>query len=427
MPPSARAPRHASRAGRIGAVFVALAALNFFLAAAQTGFGPFIPVYLTKSHWSQADIGFALSVGTAAALLSQLPAGIAVDATERRRTVIAIALIGLGISALLILPPTKPAIGSAEVLHAIASALLGPAIAALTLGLGGQAEFGARLGGNARYAALGSALAAAGMGAMEGHFGEKAVFLLTAALILPALAALVFLRPARLPAHPHHPDPRHPDHAHAALHPAHRRWAAGFRPWDVFRAPGLHVFAACTVLFQLANAALLPLALNRLALQGGDTAVAVPGAIIAASLTTALISPLIGRLAQSLGRRPILMLGLAALPVRAVLFAAFPATPVVIAAEVLDGLSGAVFGVLPALVAADYSRQHGFLNLTIASLGLAASLGAMFSTSLAGLLADRVGLAATFLVLGGVAAASLLLAALAVPETRLVAPHRGRA
>lgn len=403
---------------------MALAGLNFFLAAAQTGFGPFIPVYLTKNAWSQADIGFALSIGTAAMLLAQIPAGLAVDATKHRRGVIAIGLAGIAISALLILPPTLPAIWSAEVLHSLASALLGPAIAALTLALGGQAEFGARLGGNARYAALGSALAAAGMGAADAHFGEKTVFVLTAALIAPALVALALLRPAALPAHPHHPDPQHPDHAHAALRPAHQRKAAGFHPWDVFRAPGLHVFAICTVLFQLANAALLPLALNRLALRGGNTAIAVPGAIIMASMTTALISPAVGRLAQSLGRRPVLMAGLAALVLRAVIFAAFPTAPVLIGAQMLDGLSGGVFGVLPALVAADYSRRHGFLNLTIASLGLAASLGAMFSTSLAGLLADRLGLGATFLALAAVAATSLLVAVVALPETRLIAPRR---
>ena len=43
----------------------------------QTAFGPFFTVYLTQQGWSQVDIGFALSVGTAAALILQLPAGCA--------------------------------------------------------------------------------------------------------------------------------------------------------------------------------------------------------------------------------------------------------------------------------------------------------------------------------------------------------------
>ena len=48
---------------------------NFFVANIQTGFGPFIAVYLTTQGWTQTQIGLALSVGTLAAMASQLPAG----------------------------------------------------------------------------------------------------------------------------------------------------------------------------------------------------------------------------------------------------------------------------------------------------------------------------------------------------------------
>jgi len=48
--------------------------LNFFSAAMQTAFGPFFTVYLTQQDWSQVDVGVALSVGTLAALIFQLPA-----------------------------------------------------------------------------------------------------------------------------------------------------------------------------------------------------------------------------------------------------------------------------------------------------------------------------------------------------------------
>ena len=54
---------------------VGLNGLNFFTGAIQTAFGPFFTVYLTQQGWSQVDIGFALSVGTASALIFQLPAG----------------------------------------------------------------------------------------------------------------------------------------------------------------------------------------------------------------------------------------------------------------------------------------------------------------------------------------------------------------
>jgi hypothetical protein len=42
----------------------ALSGLNFLIGAVQTGFGPFVSVWLTEQGWLQADVGLALSVGT---------------------------------------------------------------------------------------------------------------------------------------------------------------------------------------------------------------------------------------------------------------------------------------------------------------------------------------------------------------------------
>jgi hypothetical protein len=35
----------------------------FFVADVQTGFGPFVAVYLTAQKWTQVDIGLVLTVG----------------------------------------------------------------------------------------------------------------------------------------------------------------------------------------------------------------------------------------------------------------------------------------------------------------------------------------------------------------------------
>ena len=42
----------------------ALDLLNFFMADVQTGFGPFVAVYLTAHKWTQVEIGLALTLGT---------------------------------------------------------------------------------------------------------------------------------------------------------------------------------------------------------------------------------------------------------------------------------------------------------------------------------------------------------------------------
>ena len=62
-----------------------LDALSFFIADAQTGFGPYIASYLTGQGWSSTGIGTVLGIGTVAALLSQLPGGALVDRPHDKR------------------------------------------------------------------------------------------------------------------------------------------------------------------------------------------------------------------------------------------------------------------------------------------------------------------------------------------------------
>ena len=62
-----------------------------------------------------------------------------------------------------------PVVTAAATLHALASCVLGPAIAAISLGLVGPLAIGERLGRNARFASLGNGSAAALMGAC-GYF-----------------------------------------------------------------------------------------------------------------------------------------------------------------------------------------------------------------------------------------------------------------
>ncbi len=405
-----KAPSHA----RIG-----LNTLNFFLAATQTGFGPFIPVFLTGLAWSQTDVGLALSIGTVAAIASQLPAGALVDAVAGKRVVTALALALTGISALLLAVWPRPGPGfvaqvwSAQVLHAVAASALTPAIAALTLGLCGHEEFSAQLGGNARYASLGAAAAAALLGGFATWQSDRAVFLVTAVLVLPAIAALALLRPGAS-ASGHGPPPL--DHP-AMLHPRARR-TGPMRPWHIFFELHLHVFAICVVLFQLANAAMLPLALNGLAQRGRASGLVISASVIVPQAVVAATSPWVGRAAQRLGRRRLLLVGFAAVPLRGLLFATLPGAPALIGFEVLDGVSATVFGIMLPLIAADLTRQTGYLNLAIGSLGLAVGIGATISTVLAGWIADRAGVPTAFLALAAAGAIAWGVILLAMPETR---------
>src|SRR3984957_19801349 len=67
----------------------AVEALNFFLAAVQTGLGPFLAAYLASSGWNPARVGYALTFGGLVTVAAQTPAGAVVDAVHRKRLLIA--------------------------------------------------------------------------------------------------------------------------------------------------------------------------------------------------------------------------------------------------------------------------------------------------------------------------------------------------
>jgi len=74
--------------------------INFFLARMQAGFGLFVAVLLADEKWTQQNIGYVLSVGGLAGLLSQLPGGELLDASRSKRLLVAFGAIVVAVSAL---------------------------------------------------------------------------------------------------------------------------------------------------------------------------------------------------------------------------------------------------------------------------------------------------------------------------------------
>jgi MFS family permease len=377
--------------------------LNFFVADVQTGFGPFVAVYLTTNKWTQVAIGFALTLGTVVALIMQIPAGALVDAAHNKRVAAGAALFGVIIAALLLaIQPTLLPVLLAQALHAFASCILTPAIAAISLHLVGHAGLGERLGRNARYASIGNGLAAAVMGATGAYVSSRAVFLLTAILCIPALLSLFVI--GRGP------------HARPQTTTSLFDWS-GLR--RLFTNRDLLVFAACVLLFHLSNAAMLPLIASAITMRAGEIAnLIIAACIVVPQIVVAFCSPGVGRYAARLGRRPVLLVGWAALPIRGLMLALMPGPWLPIAAQAVSGISAAVFGVMFALLAADITRGTSHFNLCMGVLGLAMFLGAALSTTLGGWIADIGGVELAFVLLSLIGLLGTLLVWLAMPETR---------
>ncbi len=385
--------------------------LNLWVATIQTGFGPFIAVYLTSRGWTQTALGVTLSLGTLTAMASQIPAGALVDATRRKSRVAVLSLAAFAVSALLFATHPSPLfVYTAEILHGFSSCTLGPAVAAISLALAGQAALGQRLGRNARFASIGNGVGAALMGAAGYYVSERSVFFLAAALTLPAFLALAplsridFSQPAK-----------GAGERQAGIHWKH--------VGKVLADRRLLIFAACAALFTLADSAMLPLAGSGLTKRVGSSAsLLIAACIVLPQIVVALLSPYLGKLAGTIGRRPVLVLGFCTLPVRGVLFALTGDPALVLAIQLLNGVASAVFLIMVPLITADIAGRSGHFNLALGAVGFAIGIGGTFSTTLAGWITDRSGAPAAFLTLAGVALLAAVLAGIAMPETMTGAP-----
>lgn len=386
----------------------ALSWLNLFLAAVQAGFGAFVPAYLAAQSWGQAETGAVLSADTLAAMVSQVPAGALVDAMRRRRALLAFAVLLIAAAALtLALLPMRPPVVLALVLHSLASSVITPAIAAISLVLSGPCGVGERMGRNSQFAAIGGVAGAALMGVVGTLLSERAVFLLTAALALPALYALYGSSRGV--------EQTHPD-ALGCL-PEHQ--SRPVPPLDLLRDRRLLVFAGTVFLFFLSNAAVVPIAVGTAAHSGAPfSSMMIAAFIIIPQLVVAAASLQVGRAAERVGRRSLLLLGFASLPLRAMLFALFHNPHMLVFVQPLEGVGAAVFGVMLPLIAADLTRGTGRYNLCLGLLGLVGTLGAAASTTFAGVVADTWGRPAAFLSLSVAGLIAVALVLWAMPETQ---------
>ena len=383
------------------------------MADVRDGLGPYLSIFLKGGeHWQPGAIGIAMAASNVSAALSQIPAGALVDGLRIKRLLVAVS--GLAVAAGCLLIAVFPRFGSviaAQILIGAASAIIPPALAALSLGLVGRKRLDGRISRNEGFNHGGNFVAAILAGTLGQRLGYHWIFYLVCAFAVASAAVVAAIQPAEI------------DHDVARGGEAVDEATGEAEPLpirDLFKRRTLVVFLVSVVLFHFGNAAMLPMAGQVLAqAHPGTDAFALSACIVAAQLVMVGVAWAVGRaMGRGVGRKAIFLIALAILPVRGVLFS-FTSNPLgVVAIQLLDGVAAGIFGVIAVVIAADIMKDTGRFNLAQGLVALAVGVGAGLSNLVSGFVVQGFGYPAGFLFLAAVALAALAFFALLMPETR---------
>lgn len=388
---------------------VSLDALNFLLADVRGALGPYLNVFLvTQGLWTQEAVGLVTTIGGLLGLAVQTPIGGLIDATRKKCGLIvaALAVLALGATTIWAAPRFWPVM-TANALIATVGDVFGPAVAALTLGLYPRAALARRMGRNSACDHAGNIAIAVAAGAVGWAFSQRAVFLLAPVFAVLAAAAVLSIPTNAI------------DH--------HRARGASEKDGGEPRPAGFDIlltcrplllYAGCTMLFHFANAPLLPLVGQKLALAHPQWATAMMSSCIVAAQAIMLpIALMVGWNADRWGRKPILLVGFGILPLRAVLYTLSNASGWLVAVQLLDGIGAGIWGAITPLVLADLLRGTGRYNAAQGLVATAQGIGASLSGLAAGIVVDHFGYRAAFLTSAAAAALAFAALAAAMPET----------
>ena len=405
---SARA--NGAREERVAANRAALDWLNFLLGNVKDGLGPFLAIFLMSSqHWDAGSIGLVLTVSGVTTAVTRGPFGALVDSVRWKRTLIAVGVVTVATAAvaMALIPKFWPVV-TAQVFTGLADAIFPSAVAAISLGIVGRKRFTRRVGRNEAFNHAGNVTTAIVAGVAGYLIDPSAVLWIVAGLAVACVFA----------AYAVDADAIDHDVARGADDRDHgKNETSGLKVLLENRT--LLLFTAAITLFHFANAAMLPLVGEKLALSNQETSsLFMASCIISAQMVMIPMAILVGHKADTWGRKPIFLLGFAVLPLRGVLYTLTQDPHALVAIQLLDGVGAGIFGALFFIVVADLTGGTGRYSLALGASGACWGLGAALSNGVAGFIVNAFGFSAAFLFLSACALVALLLFWLGVPETR---------
>jgi MFS family permease len=381
---------------------LALDGLNFCLADSASVLGPFLGVFLlTQYHWNQAAIGLIGMISGLTGIVAQIPMGAAIDATRHKQRLLLVALAAISAAAVAVgSSPTIAVVVVASIIVAVAGAVQGPVIAALTAKLFGRAELARRMGRNGAFDHAGNVFTALAAGAVGSIISQRAVFMLVPLFSFGAAICVLSIRSSEI------------DQQRA------RGGRPAASPLALLRHGPLTILAACIGLFHLANAAMLPMVGQRLALaHAGYESAMMSACIVGAQVVMLPVALLCGFLADRIGPKPILIAAFCVLGLRGLLYTLSVNAAWLLGVQLLDGVGAGVLGVMVPLLVADLARGTGRYNLSLGTVATVGGVGAAFSNAAAGAIVVSHGYNAAFIALSAVAFLGLALLWAMLPET----------
>lgn len=374
----------------------ALAVLNFFLADARDGLGPFLDGFLATHGWTPFQLGMVATIGGVLGMIATPLFGALVDASPHKRTLIIVPVVLVTAAALWTLAsPDNAAVFGGQSATAIVGAVVGPALMGLTLGLVGETRFSRQVSRNEFWNHAGNVFSLAAVYAGSLWFGMTGIVGLMLATALATIAAALCI------------DPKAIDNrvARGLSAGGEAPGPAGFSV--LFERKGLLLLSIVLMFFHFGNAPIGRLIAQDFSLQLGTpfrTTAIITGVAQVSAIAIALLSPVMIR---RFGLAPVFLVGLLALPLRGAIAGSFASFGAVYPVQMLDGLGGALIGITTAIAVERIMAGTGRFNVGLAIVGTIQGIGASSSNIVAGWLTDLGGYRLAYYIHGGVALISV--------------------
>lgn len=374
----------------------ALAFLNFFLADARDGLGPFLDAFLATNGWSTLTLGWIATVGGLIGLLVTPLCGAFVDSSTWKRALVAVPVVIVTVAALVtLLIPNVAVVWFGQIGTAVVGAVVGPALAGLTLGLVGERLFSQQIARNEFWNHGGNVASLVAIYLLVSMWGQQGVIALMIFTAIGALVAIVAIDPKRI------------DHkvARGLAQDDGKPGPSGFKV--LIETKGLVLLGVIMLAFHFANAPMSRLIAQQFSIELGTpfrTTAVITGVAQLAMIFMAAAAPFMIR---RFGLGAVMLIALCALPIRGLLAGSFDGFWVVYPVQVLDGVGAGLLGIVTPVAAERLLAGTGRFNVGFAAVMMLQGVGASLSNVVAGWLTTVGGYWVSHYVGGAIALAAI--------------------